>query len=237
MVVHLAWLDLTPVAKAHIRELLNPGESLEQFASWADDIRPRRLETSRWHFIDIPITARHTGPDDWKAYCPHDDCVVAQINRMMIRVRDHSLSRDQRREALFFLIHFVGDVHQPLHAGENQDRGGGRVPVVLNTQNFNLHIFWDSEVLNEAYERHPGLRAKIRKRPGFWTRFRTKQGTPASWAWESEAQARKVAYGELPAGRPARITDDYVRRSAPVAVKQIRAGGLRLGRVLNRVLG
>lgn len=237
VVVHLAWLDLTPVAKAHIQELLNPGESLEQFASWADDVRHQRPETSPWHFINIPITAHPSGPNDWKAYCPHDDCVVAQINRMMVRVHDRSLPRDQRREALFFLIHFVADVHQPLHAGGNDDRGGGQVPVLMNTENSNLHVFWDWGVLNEAYELKPGLRAKIRQKPGFWTRFHTKQGTPASWAWESAAQARKVAYGKLPPGRPVRITHDYVRHCAPVAEKQIRTAGIRLGRVLNRVLG
>jgi hypothetical protein len=93
-------------------------------SNWADEIRDQQRDTGRWHFVDIPLTAPGYDP---RRDCPDRACVVAQIENDMRILGDRRLSDGARAEALRFLIHFVADVHQPLHAEDNGDRGGNQV--------------------------------------------------------------------------------------------------------------
>jgi len=230
VIAHLAMQHLNPKAANGVSQLLAPGETLDSIASWADEVRNQRRETSTWHYINIPLAAPQ---GDWKPFCPQTGCVLGVIPEMIARIKDTSLTTAQRGEALKFLVHFVGDMHQPLHVGDNGDRGGNDVQVVFANRPSNLHSVWDTPLLVTAEERNPAWKAKLEKKAGFWERRRLAKGKLADWAWQAKAASRDSAYGPLPAARPAVLNDDYLAGATPVIELQVRRGGVRLARILN----
>ena len=130
IVALIAASELTPQAKAQVESLLggDAASSMAELSTWADEIKFRRHETGPWHYVDIEIDSQgYNAARD----CPTGDCVVAQIERDEHIVGDRSLAMPVRAEALKFLIHFVGDLHQPLHCADNHDRGGNEVKVKI----------------------------------------------------------------------------------------------------------
>ena len=149
VVALIAASELSPVAKAKVEQLLggDAANSMADVSTWADKIRRDRPETGPWHYVDIEIT--YAGYDASRD-CPNDACVVAQVQKDAIIVGDRTLTQPVRAEALRFLIHFVGDLHHPLHATDNHDRGGNEVRVVLSGKRKNLHAVWDTDVVEAA---------------------------------------------------------------------------------------
>ena len=128
VIATIANARLTPAARAAVRQLLGR-HSLASVANFADQIRPQRPETANWHFVDIPKGETNYDPGRDCQPSPKGDCVIAAIARAETALKDRSLPRKQRAEALKFLVHFVGDLHQPLHWSDNHDRGGNDVNV------------------------------------------------------------------------------------------------------------
>ncbi len=120
LIAEIAERRLNQKALAAVAALLGPGETLQSVSAWADEVRPDRKETTTWHYINIPLTAPKA---DYRTYCPATGCVAGIIGEMESRLRNPSLSKKERYEALKFLVHFVGDLHQPLHCGDRGDRG------------------------------------------------------------------------------------------------------------------
>ncbi|MBA3972719.1 MAG: hypothetical protein C0504_00720 [Candidatus Solibacter sp.] len=229
----LASLHLSSQARSQVAALLNPGETLESVSTWADEVRSNRPESSTWHYINIPITANSS----WRKYCPDSGCVVSIIPGMERRLADRSLSRDQRREALFFLVHFIADLHQPMHIADMGDRGGNDVPTVYNSYAGNLHGTWDTGLILGYKQTDAAMFDRIALRAGFWERRRITRGGPEQWIWEAHAISRDVAYPDLPKQRPALLGQDYARAARPHVERQLRRAGLRTASVLNRILG
>lgn len=229
----IAALHLSPQAQAGVARLLQPGETLESISTWADEIRPQRKETSTWHYINLPV-ASPRGP--WEPYCPDSGCVVRVVSEMQARLADPSLPSAARAEALKFLVHFTADLHQPLHAGDQADRGGNDLHVVFRNRPTNLHSLWDTPLVDAALAQ-PGLRQRLTRRAARAERRRLEQGTPADWAWQAHDVSRDSAYAPLPAARPALLDDGYLRHAAPAVELQLRRAGLRLARLLNEALG
>lgn len=234
LIAQLASQHLNARARAEIARLLAPGETIASVAAWADEIRPQRKETSTWHYINIPVTAQR---GDWKKYCPETGCVAGIIGEMQSRLRNPNLAAPERAAALKFLVHFAGDLHQPLHAGDRGDRGGNDVQAVFFNKPTNLHSVWDTAILETALQRDPSLKARLEKQAGFWERRRLAKGSVDDWAWETRDVSRDVAYAPLPASRPAVLGDAYQRRAAPAVQLQIRRAGLRLASLLNAAFG
>ena len=229
----LASLHLSPKVKSQLAALLNPGETLESVSTWADEVRGNRPESATWHYINIPITDNSS----WRKYCPDSDCVVSIIPKMERRLADKSLTRDQRREALFFLVHFIADLHQPMHTGDMGDRGGNDVPTVYNNYAGNLHGTWDTGLILGYKQTGAAMFDRIARPAGFWERRRTAKGGPEQWVWQSHAISRDVAYPNLPKSRPAQLDQAYARAAQPSVELQLRRAGLRTAAVLNRILG
>src|SRR5690242_11088463 len=126
LVGRIAQSLLNPDAETRVQSTLLPGETMASMASWADEIRSTRKETEPWHFIDIEITGSglNMGRD-----CPRGNCVLGKITEFRKTWRDPQAAPADRREALLFLIHFVGDMHQPLHCADNNDKGGNSTRV------------------------------------------------------------------------------------------------------------
>jgi hypothetical protein len=231
LIARIAETQLTPKARDQIAAILGPGSTLVSIASWADEIRRSRPETGGWHYIDIPINRPHL---DMARDCPKGNCVIAKIEDFEKAVADPSTPPAARREDLMFLIHFVSDMHQPLHSSDNQDRGGNSVHVRFAGRNLNLHSLWDSALLarmgNEDQLEAAWAKdsAKHEKK---WSK-----GSVEDWAEQSHKEAQKVVYRKLPAGTPPTINAAYEKAADSLIRLQIEKAGARLARVLNQTL-
>jgi hypothetical protein len=230
---------LTPSAKIQIQEMLGGdlADSMADASVWADRIRPYHRETAPWHYVDIEIASRGY---DAQRDCAGGDCVVAQITKDARILGDRTSPPALRVEALKFLIHFVGDIHQPLHCADNHDRGGNEVHIVAGRRHANLHEIWDADVV-EALGRQPEvvggyLAAHItagEKRE--WAR-----GNASDWANESFGIAKREIYGrDRISGTTTEIAlpRGYARSEDQIAAIQLQKAGVRLAILLNRLLG
>src|SRR5262249_37013980 len=118
----LAERHLTDKAKAEIKALLEPGESLADASTWADEVRGRMRHTAPWHYVDVPLDEGKYD-DKWAGDDPKKGFIVPKIRELKATLKDRSKSVEERRQALRFLVHFVEDLHMPMHVGDNHDRG------------------------------------------------------------------------------------------------------------------
>jgi hypothetical protein len=234
IVAAIAAQRLNPKAKAAVAAILPPGQTLESIAPWADEIRKERKETGSWHYIDIPTGAAR---GDWSKYCPEEGCVATAIPKMEKILQDATASREQRDEALRFLVHFIGDMHQPLHAGERQDHGGNLVKVSFEGQPLNLHAAWDGKLLEAWFKLDPEARMKLREGAPADERAALAAGSLDDWLWQSQAAARDAVYAPLDRCKCTTLDQAYLEQAIPVLRLQLLRAGERLGRVLNETLG
>jgi len=234
LIARIAEAQLTPAVHAKVVEILGPNVTMASVASWPDEIRRSRPETGTWHYIDIPIDQRRL---DMTRDCAKGDCVIKKIEDFEVVLHDPSTPAVQRREALLFLIHFVGDMHQPLHDSDNKDKGGNDVRVIYNGRNMNLHSLWDSGLLGhmgKEDELFPGYSAESARHAKKWAK-----GSVEDWSEQAHKAAVKVTYGKLPKtdkGAPVTITAEYEAKADPVIQEQIEKAGARLARVLDEAL-
>ena len=244
IIAEIAQRRLSPQAFAEIGRLLGPNHSLAAVGSWADDERDRRPETYNWHFVDIPIQSDRY---DEAAHChedPRGDCIVAELTRLREQLRC-APTDDLKRDALRFAVHFVGDVHQPLHtvlegrggndiAVEIKTRGalscrGGPCPIVSSRSNF--HRAWDTALINKTTW---NWGAYVDRLEGGWLKspeaVDTDGGTFIQWA-EATHSAAQTIWNLLPPSRV--LDDDYYQAVLPVLDKQLGIAGLRLARLLS----
>jgi len=235
VVARIAARHLEPQARQQVEILLGApaAESMAALSSWADWQGRARPETKPWHYVDIPIDAAgYVSARD----CRDGQCVVAAIAREEATLADGAQSREARREALLWVIHLAGDIHQPLHCADDNHRGGNDVPVSIGVLDSNLHRVWDSnEVWQLGIEAAP-LAARLDRtitppQEKAWSR-----GTPADWANEAHALARGI-YARLPAARPVPMARPGMLRDSPIAARQLEKAGIRLAFLINQALG
>jgi hypothetical protein len=190
-------------------------DAIADASTWADDVRSLRPHTSPWHYVDIHLgTTRR----EVEKFCdPKEGCVTRAITDELAILRSAGADDQKRADALRFLIHFVGDLHQPLHAASNNDQGGNCVPVAFfdlkpqlrnpQTESYapNLHGVWDTNILAKAT---PGMTVdqaasdldhSFQGKIAHWKRDKLNVN---GWAWESHQIAVKTVYGKLPARVP-----------------------------------
>jgi len=229
---------------------LSGRRTLGEIASWADEIReydPKR-PGRRLHFDDIPLCET----PDYSRYCRNGQCASAQIDRQLKILGDESARLPQRNRALKWVVHLVGDVHQPLHAANRRDRGGNTVQVSFFGQrdnppygSLNLHAVWDVHIVRRLVAGRGGERAIVSASPNERDRAAWERGSISDWVAESHAIARNFVYAALPVAVscPHKIAgvvalgEAYYDQAAPVIEVHIRKAGVRLARVLNEALG
>jgi hypothetical protein len=145
---------------------------------------------------------------------------------------------DARAQALRFLIHFVGDIHQPLHAANHDDRGGNRIRVSLHGHRTNLHAVWDNDVVRAMGNDPERLAAALERAVAPADRARWVKGGSVDWANESFAIASREIYAapDIRGRENVRLRDDYPESERPFVAVQIEKAGVRLAAVLNRIL-
>lgn len=233
MVATLAERQIDQKAHADIQHLLGVlgASSLADIANWADEMRgdPAQRElsrsTSRLHYVNFSDSRCLYEP---VKICVDGQCVVAAINHYAAVLGDRSATDTTRADALRYLVHFVGDAHQPLHAGYRPDRGGNNYQVRFNGKGSNLHAIWDSQILAS---RHLGWKEYARRlqRPP----VSDNDQDPADWAEQSCRITRDD--GIYPASRT--IDKAYLDRMRPIVERQIRLAAKRLADLLDRTLG
>ena len=241
IVARVAELRLKPKAKAALEALI-PGEHLSDnyICNWPDYVRNDEPETGPWHYVDIPYDAKAY---DAARDCPDGQCIVAQIKVCAASLADRKASAGDRRRALCFLVHFVGDLHQPLHCVSRDDDRGGNLRTIRypgQLEDTNLHSVWDASLVHANLQGQDpiayadGLNATI----AFWPAYWWSRGTVAGWAWEGrEAAVQYVYAGVPPTGGPAfALGEDYIVASRRVVNRQLMKGGVRLAAVLNHCL-
>ena len=237
LVAALAWDELTPTTRARIDALLagEPDPTLPGIASWADELREHDpalgKRSSKWHYVNI---AEDGCVYQQALHCPNGDCVVEAIKAQTAILADASKPKAERLQALKFVVHFVGDVHQPLHAGYAHDKGGNDFQVQFNGKGSNLHSLWDSGMLNATGLDEPAYLARLRAMP-LAVPLARKPLPPASVQWAQESCEVAVRPGFYPARNV--IGADYVDAWLPIAEAQLRRGGTQLAATLNAALG
>lgn len=228
--------QLRPAARAEVARLLagEPEPSLPGIAAWADGLResggPEARRTTRWHFINFKGGRCEYAP---ARDCPDGNCVVAAINRNFATLADRSRSDDERRVALKFLVHLVGDVHQPLHATPLDDHGGGDFQLLLRGKGSNLHKVWDAAILRHAGATPAAHLARQSLQPPLPPDpTRRSDRRAADWAVES---CELVRSGTLyPDAR--RVDEPYLALHLPLVDRRLRQAGGRLADLLNLAL-
>ena len=222
-----------------------PVTTIEQASVWADCIKPmgdRFTYAYSWHYQNVDICK----PFDLKAACKDGHCVSAQIERQARLLADTKVPTRERLMALAFLTHFMGDLAQPMHAGDRGDLGGNRVAANygLVGGRTNLHSIWDGFLAERAISTPPGGPSGLLANLSVDQRIRIAAGTVTDWSRESWEASRSLAYtsllgdpcGEKSAVRPT-LTEADVQALIPEVRRQILAGGIRLGQLLDDALG
>lgn len=251
-VAEIAEANTRPSTRAAVRELLShstdlqtpecPASTMAEASTWADCIKPLRDAAGQqrfryaygWHFQDVNVCE----PFSLTAACLDGNCVSAQIERDVATLRDRSKPEAERVQALAFLLHFVGDLHQPLHVGEKDDRGGNDVAASYNgyePPHFNLHSIWDGPLAERAASTGPSLVRRYsaaERRP-------IQAGTVTDWSREGWQVSHDAVYGSMTtdpcAPNPAHYTMDNatIDRLVPTVRLELERGGLRLARLLD----
>ena len=253
-VAQIATRNISPEAQREIRRLLSKAGQLdtptcaaatiEDLSVWPDcirSIRDRFSYTAPWHYQNVDVCR----PFDQTAACRDGNCVSAQIERNARLLADRSLPDRERLMALGFLVHFVGDMHQPMHAGDRGDLGGNRFVASygLIAGRTNLHTIWDGYLAERGISTPLGGPEGLLAELSPEEREAAKQGTVADWAQESWQAARDFAYGTMlsdpcapiPTERPV-LREEQVRTLIPVVRRLVTRGGLRLARLLDEAL-
>jgi len=235
IVAILAEQRLEPEVRKEVAALLDEMTFVEA-SMWADRVRSK--ETAPWHYVNIPIEAEAYEPT---VHCAKGQCVIAQIERFRAVLANPTAGFKKRQKALKYLIHFIADLHQPLHAGDNHDRGGNDVVVEFLGQTmdpyrkkpWNLHAVWDSGLIDTRQTDAQQYAVRLRDDLTAAEIARYEGGSVVDWAMESHRVAKEHVY-QLP--EDSRLGEEYVKASVSVVDHQLAKAGVRLARMLNESL-
>jgi hypothetical protein len=233
IIATIAAHQLTARARTQVARLLGSPAMLVHDSNWADEVRDRRPETGPWHYVDIPLGAQRYVP---ARHCRAGQCVVAQIIAARQTLADARQPAARRAEALRFLIHLVADLHQPLHAADNHDRGGNEVRINLEGRRTNLHQLWDTRIVEAMGRDTARTAAAIEGAVSRQQRMAWQSGAPAAWADESHRIARDHVYPMVEGRRSLRLPASTLRAAMPATREQLAKAGVRLAWLLNNTL-
>ncbi|HEX9736797.1 MAG TPA: S1/P1 nuclease [Thermoanaerobaculia bacterium] len=244
VICEIAWQRLAGAGRALVGELLGDGahdvgpELGRRFVdscTWADEVHETtHRSTAEYHYLNV----RRGAPSvDLGRDCPAYDCVPIAIRRYLsylVRGETPADGRHRQAEALKFLAHFVGDVHQPLHAGYLDDKGGNEILVRWPGAgaDVNLHAVWDYWIVRRAGLAGSRATAELAAGIGAEDAARWQDSDVEGWTDESYRLAVEEAY-DLPAGRE--LGGAYYERALPVVRRQLRKAAVRLAYLLNAI--
>lgn len=222
VVALIAEANLVPKAKASVNRLLSlePGQTLASVSTWADE--HRNPATAAWHYVNFPRgTCQYEADRD----CPDGKCVVGAIGRQL-EVLKSSESEERKLLALKYIVHFVADVHQPLHAGYADDRGGNQYQLQAFMRGSNLHSLWDTGIIQSSNEAPATMATRLDRNSAIVSDVET------SAAVAAQESCRIVG---TPGYYPERkVGQDYIDKFTPVLEQRLTTAGRRLAAILNK---
>jgi hypothetical protein len=244
---------LTPKARESLADLLdNRPISDSRLVNWADLIRSsaeygrKYKDHPTWHYINVELK---TTKDEVK-YDEKGNDVVGAVEKFSKVVVDSAVAKEDRKEALLFLLHFIGDLHQPLHCTNREDDKGGNMQLLKSFQGkaedrLNLHKVWDVHFVKVEMEGIVALDFAKRLIGEIEEKQRTEwaKGNVRDWIWDSHEIGTKTLYvfadnAPLPPrdAPPTELTDDnYIKKNRPIVREQLKKGGVRLAFLLNEI--
>ena len=237
---YIAQSLLTPEAQIRLNEIM-PAADLGQVATWMDDERLNLKKTipdsAQWHFYNLPVCDNKPKKD----LCKNNNCAIYRIDEYAQVLADPKASKEDKIFAVRVIVHVVGDLHQPLHAGDNGDRGGNQLKVGEHT---NLHSTWDKAYVQKmargktSKEFAREIRERNADKIEIW-----QTGDALNWANESNQAARSVAYGQLPGFscdvvylNVDSLSKSYDDQAQKVIEQRLAMAGSRIAFVLNTAL-
>lgn len=221
-VAEIAETRLTPEAREEVRWLLATEgyKSLADVATWADDVRSLKVPRQPWHMVELPLD---DSPYDPKVECKQNMCVVGAIETMEPVLADRTKPTAARMMALKYLVHLIGDVHQPLHTTR-----AGFETVTFRGKVQTLHKVWDTSMIHAHKNSSEALAVQIE------ASFKAKvpYKSPPAWALESRAIARDIIFPQLPMDRI--LPNDYADQNWHIVEERIHEAGWRLAVTLNK---
>ncbi|HBN53696.1 MAG TPA: endonuclease [Stenotrophomonas sp.] len=236
LVARIAETRLDPAAKAEVARLLaaEPGATLASIAPWADQLRAEDPDLGKrsagWHYVNMAEDGCIYDPPK---HCRDGDCVVEALKAQSARLADRSLSDADRLQALKFVVHLAGDMHQPMHAGYGHDKGGNTYQLQFNERGTNLHSLWDSGMFYALQLDDDQYLQRLQALPApAGVAAPQLQRDASLWAEQSCRIATRE--GVYPANR--KVGQAYADTWRPVAEAQLRLAGERLAALLNELL-
>ncbi len=218
---------LTKKAKAEIDFLLD-GNSLSNISTYADEIKSEKKYNyiSKWHYINIPLNKKYD-----EIVREKDGDIIYAINKCIDVIKDSGFSKDERSFYLKLLVHFIGDLHQPMHLGRKEDRGGNDIKMFWFGSNTNLHRIWDTQIIeshNMSYTELANdlpifgpdqIKAEVNK-------------SIMDWVEESRIYTNQI-YLESPPNK--KLGYEYRYNNLLIVKSQLYKAGIRLARLLNEI--
>lgn len=228
VVGEIAENHLSKKAKKAIEKILGR-ESLAVASTWMDDIKSDDAydHTHDWHWVTIP-GGKTYGESEKNS---HGDIVEA-TGRMIMILRNDTVQLADKKKALRFLVHLIGDLHQPLHVGTGEDRGGNDVKVKWFYENSNLHRVWDSEIIDSKQLSYTELAENIDHASKDQVK-KWQQGSIQDWAMEAVSYREQV----YDTGDPDKMGYEYMYKNWDLVQQQLEKAGIRLAGILNEVFG
>jgi hypothetical protein len=237
-VARIAENHLSPAAKREVARLLGR-ETMPLVSTWADELRndPQFKDTAPWHYVNVPAGLDYTAfAAQLKATVQPAPALPTNAYAALLQVRqdlkDPKKTAEEKRIALKFLIHLVGDVHQPLHLGHLEDKGGNTIQVSWRGRDTNLHSIWDGDLveypgftfteMTAAYDRASSAQIKE------W-----QKSDPTAWLFESYQLCAPI-YASA-ATPPTKFDWHFYPTFGPTVEDQILKAGIRLAGMLNEV--
>ncbi|HAD96201.1 MAG TPA: S1/P1 Nuclease [Cryomorphaceae bacterium] len=219
---------LTKKARKNIKKLLG-SESLAIASAWMDEVKSDDTydHTHDWHWVTIPEGETYSDTEK----NPKGDLVEA-IGRMKAILKSDTASREHKVVALRFLVHLVGDLHQPLHVGTGEDKGGNDVKVKWFYQSSNLHRVWDSEIIDSKQLSYTELAEAVDHASADQIK-KWQSGTVAEWAQEAITYREQV----YETGDTDKMGYRYMYQNWDLLQDQLEKGGIRLAGLLNEIFG
>lgn len=218
---------LNKKAKKAIERILN-GQSLAIASTWMDEIRSDSTYnyTADWHWVTIPDGMTYEQAEK----NPKGD-IIESIERIVAELKSKKLTPQQETERLKWLIHLVGDIHQPLHVGRGDDRGGNDIKIMWFRADSNLHRVWDSDMIDDTRLSYTELAESLGK-PSANQVQTWQRNTVRDWANESMSYRKQVYdYGN------ARLGYQYSYKYLDTAKDRLLQAGVRLAGLLNEIYG
>ena len=237
VVAAIADAQLSGLARAHVREILGGAESLDEAANWPDEMRSApgafwQKTATPWHYVTLNGIVYDHAPAEGDA--------LQALTHFRAVLQDPKASIADKQLALRFVVHLVGDLHQPLHVGKCCDRGGNDVKVTWFGKPTNLHAVWDSQLVDDEQLSSTELAAKLERHISNQDVLNWWDLNPRSWISES-AQIRDTLYPSAPKpqkgeGPPVpELSYNYVYKFTPVMERRLSQAGVRLAAYLNDV--